>query len=158
MKLKIVRFPTFPESPTNPARVCLDSGIIEINSQAFDALPPFVQQYVLAHEAGHYAHHTMNETIADAYALDSLAFTAPYSLYNSVNSVKKISHNNPERMKKIQYNALKKAADAGNTDAQSLLYKYAAADGTKSGLKIAPILAVVAVLAVVIFLFIKFKK
>lgn len=121
--------PTFPERPTNPARVNVQTGDIEINAARWAELTPEEREFVLQHEIGHYKLGTFNEVEADEYALSQIACKKPYSLINYLNAVSKISYQNPERVAAAQYDVLQIAAKKGSKEAKKLLERYAAADG-----------------------------
>lgn len=126
-----IRFlPTFPERPTNPARVNVRTGDIEINSARWAELSGAEREFVLQHEIGHYKRKTFDEISADEYALSKLALKKPYSLINYLNAVDKISYSNPERVSAAQFNTLQIAAANGSEEAKKLLSRYnASADG-----------------------------
>lgn len=126
-----IRFlPTFPERPTNPARVNVRTGDIEINSARWAELSGEEREFVLQHEIGHYKRKTFDEISADEYALSKLALKKPYSLINYLNAVDKISYSNPVRVSAAQFNTLKIAAANGSEEAKKLLSRYnASADG-----------------------------
>lgn len=122
--------PTFPERPTNPARVNIRTGDIEINSARWNKLSAEEREFVLQHEIGHYKLHTFDEVAADRYALQKLALQKPYSLINYLNAVDKISYGNTERVSTAQFDTLKIAAANGSKEAKHMLSRYtAAADG-----------------------------
>ena len=129
--IRIVRYPLFPENPSNPARISLRTGVLEINEQAFAMLPEAAQRFVIQHEIGHYALQTYDEHRADEYALKKLALKRPNSLWNAIQTVRMIARDDPKREHAIEYKALKIAADDGSTEAQRLL-GYANADGSAS--------------------------
>lgn len=132
-----IRFlPTFPERPTNPARVNVRTGDIEINSARWAELSGEEREFVLQHEIGHYKRKTFDELSADEYALSKIALKKPYSLINYLNAVDKISYSNPARVSAAQFNTLKIAAANGSKEAQKMLARYnAPADGVKTNNK-----------------------
>ncbi len=123
--------PVFPERPSNPARTDLVTGEIEINKARWEQLSPEEREFVLYHEVGHYQLQTFDEVAADRYALQRLAGKKPYSLINYLNAVNEISYSNPQRVSAAQHDTLKIAASRGSKEAQKLLDRYAAADGTE---------------------------
>ncbi|MGD9930138.1 MAG: hypothetical protein AB7U05_08970 [Mangrovibacterium sp.] len=70
-----------------PARVNRLTGEIFINTDVWDTLPGAYQDFILAHEEGHYQAQTVNELMADHYAIMKLAGTAKNSLRNAVNTI-----------------------------------------------------------------------
>ena len=116
-------YSVFKENPRNPARVDLDTGVIEVNLLAFYLLTDFEKKFVLLHELGHYNLQTLSEIDADYYALERLAFTERNSLKQFIDAVKKISKNDPVRIEAAKVNALKFAAKAGSEEAEQLLKK-----------------------------------
>lgn len=129
--MKVIKLPVFPESPTNPARVNVRTGEIEINAKRFDSLGRWTQEFVMLHEEGHYKEKTFDEVKADQYALSRLALKHPYSLRDYLAAVREVSYNNPRRVNQAQHDVLEIAAQDGSKEAQELLnrYYYAAADG-----------------------------
>lgn len=122
--------PIFPERPSNPARVNIRTGDIEINRARWNELSAKEREFVLLHERGHYKQQTLNEVVADRYALERLALREPYSLINYLNAVDKISYGNIERVSAAQFDTLRIAAANGSMKAEQLLARYmAAADG-----------------------------
>ncbi len=128
--MRIIHFPIFPESPTNPARVDVRSGVIEINDARWRTLSDAEKSFVLQHEVGHYKEHTLDEVKADQYALRQLALKKPYSLRDYLNAVDEVSYSNERRVNQAKYDVLRIAADNGSAQARELLSKYAAADGS----------------------------
>lgn len=123
VKNKIKYYSVFKENPSNPARVDLDTGVIEVNLLAFYLLTDFERKFVILHEQGHYEKQTLNEVEADLYALERLAFTEKESLKQFVNAVKKISRNDNYRIEAAKINALKFAAKDGSKEAKQQLKK-----------------------------------
>ena len=70
-----------------PARVNLLTGEIFINTDVWDTLPEAYQNFILAHEEGHYLAQTTNELMADHYAIMKLAGTVANSLKNAVATI-----------------------------------------------------------------------
>ncbi len=125
--------PTFPERPSNPARVNIHTGDIVINRARWNELSAEEREFVLQHEIGHYKKQTLDEVVADRYALQQLALQKPYSLINYLNAVKKISYNNRERVSTAQIDTLRIAAANGSEKAEQLLSRHmAAADGSNN--------------------------
>lgn len=125
---QIVVYPVFKENPSNPARVSLQTGVIEVNEMAFQMLTPEQQDFVIAHELGHYKLQTFDEQKADNYAFEQTALKKPNSLWNGFKTVQLISRSDASRVNAARYRALKIAADNGSPDAKKLL-KYANATG-----------------------------
>lgn len=123
VKNNIKYYTVFIENPSNPARVDLDTGVIEVNLLAWYLLTDFEKQFVLLHERGHFELQTLNEIDADLYALEKLAFSERESLKQFIVAVKKISKNDPARIEAAKVNALKFAAKAGSKEAEQLLKK-----------------------------------
>ena len=122
--------PTFPERPSNPARVNIYTGDIKINRARWNELSAEEREFVFYHETGHYKKQTLDEIVADRYALQQLALKKPYSLINYLNAVNKISYGNPERVYAAQLDTLRIAAANGSDKAKQLLSRHiAAADG-----------------------------
>jgi hypothetical protein len=84
--LRVVYRDYFAES-NSPARVFRDEGVIEINLNRWRQLPKPQQDYILAHEEGHYVLDTSNELAADEYAFKKLAGKMPGSLRNTVHAL-----------------------------------------------------------------------
>jgi len=154
--MQIVHFPIFPESPTNPARVDVRSGVIEINDARWKELSEEEKAFVLLHERGHYQEQTFDEVRADQYALRQLALKKPYSLRNYLYAVNEISYGNKRRVNQAKYDVLRIASENGSREAKELLDKYsvASADGSKPyGFNLTICIAiVVALLATIYFL------
>lgn len=72
---------------TTPARVDLETGVVYVNTPYFDVLPDAYQEFILAHEEGHFVLKTYDEFKADEYAFDQLAGKKPYSLLNMLNTL-----------------------------------------------------------------------
>lgn len=129
--MRIIHFPIFPESPTNPARVDVRSGVIEINDARWRTLSDEQKAFVLQHEVGHYKEQTLDEVKADQYALRQLALKKPYSLRDYLNAVDEVSYGDEQRVNQAKLDVLRIAADNGSENARKLLNLYAAADGNK---------------------------
>lgn len=72
----------------NPARVNLDTGVVEVNAPLFNTFTPLQKNLVLAHEAGHVHYDTVDdEILADRYALELMAGSEPQSLRKSVDAL-----------------------------------------------------------------------
>ena len=157
--MQIVHFPIFPESPTNPARVDVRTGVVEMNDARWKQLTEEEKEFVLLHEEGHYQGQTFDEVKADQYALRHLALKKPYSLRNYLYAVNNISYGNARRVNQAKYDVLRIAADNGSKEAQELLKRYsmASADGGKTLLSPTICIAVVVVLLAVIY-FLKKKR
>ncbi len=84
--LKVVYRDFFSEN-NSPARVYQDEGVIEINMKRWRQLPKSHQDYILAHEEGHYVLDTGDEMAADQYAFEKLAGKMPGSLRNTVHAL-----------------------------------------------------------------------
>lgn len=151
--MKILYLPTFPENPSNPARVDVRTGEIEINSARWNRLTDAEKAFVLKHEEGHYEGQTFDEVKADQYALRQLALKKPYSLRDYLYAVDAISYGNKRRVNQAKYDVLKIAAANGSQEAKELLERYsmAAADGSNQSRcnYTLYIVAVVVVLAVI---------
>lgn len=110
----------------NPARVNLDTGVVEVNAPLFNTFTPLQKNLVLAHEAGHVHYDTVDdEILADRYAIELMAGTEPQSLRKSVDALLGILASNeiPESRKKaIIVSALRIDAERfGNEHARQLL-------------------------------------
>lgn len=70
-----------------PARVIYATGEILLNREIWDDLPGAYQDFIIAHEEGHYNIPTTNELMADHYALMKLAGTESNSLKNAVKTI-----------------------------------------------------------------------
>ena len=110
----------------NPARVNLDTGVVEVNANLFRHYSPLQRELVLQHEAGHVYHDTVdNEELADRYALEQVAGTVQYSLRRSLDGLLEILEkaNVPEeRKKELIISALQIDAERfGNEHAKALL-------------------------------------
>lgn len=110
----------------NPARVNLDTGVVEVNANLFRHYSPLQRELVLQHEAGHVYHDTVDdEELADRYALEQVAGTVQYSLRRSVDGLLEILEkaNVPEeRKKELIISALQIDAERfGNEHAKALL-------------------------------------
>ena len=127
--------PTFPDRPSNPARVNILTGDIEINRARWNELSAEERDFVLQHEIGHYKLQTFDEVAADRYALQRLALQKPYSLINYVNAVDRISYRNPMRVSTAQYDTLKIAAANGSKEAKKMLSEHMAAADGENGLQ-----------------------
>lgn len=131
----ITYLPIFNDNPDNPARCEVKTGRIQVNRLIYDLLPDYQKEFVLEHEKGHYYGQSYNEVVADRYALDQLKLRKPNSLWNYVQSVRAISHEDPVRCYAAERGALQVAADHGSDYARQLLQqythsgKYACADG-----------------------------
>lgn len=137
--MQVVHLPVFPENPSNPARVNMQTGVLELNDQAMALLPEYAQRFVMAHERGHWHGRTYNEHKADEYALGELALKQPNSLWHFVKSVRMVSRDDPERVNAATYKALKIAAKEGSKEAQEIINDYACADGGRSHTKKEPV-------------------
>lgn len=108
----------------SPARVYRDLGVIEINLSRWRQLPKSHQDYILAHEEGHWALNTTDEMKADEYAFRKLAGKAPYSLRNSILALYDVlPFTTPEqhrRLEAAELRALKFSARNGNQEARQL--------------------------------------
>ena len=70
-----------------PARVNRLTGEIFLNMDIWETLPEAYQNFILAHEEGHYYAQTTNELLADHYAFMKMAGKESESLKNSVNTI-----------------------------------------------------------------------
>ena len=132
----------------NPARVNLDTGVVEVNANLFRHYSPLQRELVLQHEAGHVYHDTVdNEELADRYALEQVAGTVQYSLRRSVDGLLEILEkaNVPEeRKKELIISALQIDAERfGNEHAKALLEEL------KKDSRIAGAIGVVGVMAII---------
>lgn len=132
----------------NPARVNLDTGVVEVNANLFRHYSPLQRELVLQHEAGHVYHDTVdNEELADRYALEQVAGTVQYSLRRSVDGLLEILEkaNVPEeRKKELIISALRIDAERfGNEHAKALLEEL------KKDSRIAGAIGVVGVMAII---------
>lgn len=110
----------------NPARVNLDTGVVEVNAPLFRHYTPLQRELVLQHEAGHVFHDTVdNEALADRYALEAVAGTMPCSLRRSVDGLLEIFEDagvSEARKKELLLSALRIDAERfGNGQARALL-------------------------------------
>lgn len=132
----------------NPARVNLDTGVVEVNANLFRHYSPLQRELVLQHEAGHVYHDTVDdEELADRYALEQVAGTVQYSLRRSVDGLLEILEkaNVPEeRKKELIISALQIDAERfGNEHAKALLEEL------KKDSRIAGAIGVVGVMAII---------
>lgn len=132
----------------NPARVNLDTGVVEVNANLFRHYSPLQRELVLQHEAGHVYHDTVdNEELADRYALEQVAGTVQYSLRRSVDGLLAILEQadvSEERKKKVIISALEIDAERfGNEHAKALLEEL------KKDSRIAGAIGVVGVMAII---------
>ena len=155
--IQIVRYPVFPENPSNPARISLRTGVLEINEQAFFMLPEAAQRFVIQHETGHFTLQTFDEQQADEYALQQLALKRPHSLWNAIQAVRMVTRDDENRKRAIEHKALKIAAADGSKEAQRLL-GYANADGSSSGTKQNTWMLPVVVIVAIVGLFLTIKN
>ncbi len=129
--MQVTYLPNFPTNPSNPARVHVPTGKVEINQSVWQFLTPEERAFVLAHEEGHYKLQTFDERQADQYALKQLACKKKNSLWNFITSVRSISKNDPQRVYAAEKSALQVAASKGSSEAKELLRtNYANADGS----------------------------
>jgi beta-lactamase regulating signal transducer with metallopeptidase domain len=158
--MRITVLPIFPDRPTNPSRVDVHTGEIEINRARWNELSDSEKEFVLLHETGHYKEHTFDEVKADQYALRQLALKKPYSLRNYLNAVNEISYGNALRVNQAKYDVLRIAADNGSREAKELLERYsmAAADGSFQGCNNYTLYIAIAVLLLAIIYVIKIIK
>ncbi len=110
----------------NPARVNLDTHVVEVNAPLFNTFTPLQKNLVLAHEAGHVHYDTVDdEILADRYALELMAGSEPKSLRKSVDALLGVLADEriPENRKKaIIVSALHIDAERfGNEHARQLL-------------------------------------
>lgn len=119
--MRIKWFDTFPESPSNPARTDMSSGVIEINRSAYDLLPQYTKDFVIQHEIGHYVLRTLDETKADDYALSKMALNSEYSLKHHVDSVYMLARDDVKRKYHALLSVLTVMANLGDKDAIELL-------------------------------------
>lgn len=110
----------------NPARVNLDTHVVEVNAPLFNTFTPLQKNLVLAHEAGHVHYDTVDdEILADRYALELMAGSEPQSLRKSVDALLGVLADEriPENRKKaIIVSALHIDAERfGNEHARQLL-------------------------------------
>lgn len=111
----------------NPARVNLDTRVIEVNAPVFYGLTPLQQKLVLAHEEGHVVLNSVDDEIgADKYALEKYVGSEPYSLRKMVDALCTFYDNLPgfpeERKKALIISALEIDVERyGNEHARALL-------------------------------------
>lgn len=132
----------------NPARVNLDTGVVEVNANLFRHYSPLQRELVLQHEAGHVYHDTVdNEELADRYALEQVAGTVQYSLRRSVDGLLEIFEkaNVPEgRKKELIISALQIDAERfGNEHAKALLEEIRNEPRIANSLSVAAVTAIV---------------
>lgn len=132
----------------NPARVNLDTGVVEVNANLFRHYSPLQRELVLQHEAGHVYHDTVdNEELADRYALEQVAGTVQYSLRRSVDGLLEIFEkaNVPEgRKKELIISALRIDAERfGNEHAKALLEEIRNEPRIANSLSVAAVTAIV---------------
>lgn len=71
-----------------PARVNLDTRVVEVNAPVFRNLTPWQQKMVLGHEEGHVALDTVDDEIAaDRYSIEKFAGSEAYSLRKMVEAM-----------------------------------------------------------------------
>ena len=126
MKNLEVRYVNGGLGRNNPARVDLDTGVVEVNAPLFRHYTPLQKKLVLLHEAGHVRYDTVDdEELADRYALEQVAGTVQYSLRRSVDGLLAILEQadvSEERKKKVIISALEIDAERfGNEHAKALL-------------------------------------
>lgn len=128
--MEVVHYPVFRDNPSNPARVDMGTGVVEVNDQAMMMLPDYAQRFVMAHERGHWALRSFDEQAADDYALSRSALREPESLWKHVKSVRMVAREDPGRERHAAHSALRIAAREGSEEAKRLLPLYANADGS----------------------------
>lgn len=119
----------FPYNQGSPAKVSVETGLIEINTPIFNLYPKHVQDWIIRHEKGHYYNDTLNEIKADSYALETADPKNKNSLYEAIEAVKLVVPKNKERQDATILMALKIAANEGNPKAKKILGKFANATG-----------------------------
>lgn len=154
--MEIVHYPVFKENPSNPARVNVLTGRMEINDQAMFLLPKYAQKFVIEHEKGHYHLQTFDEIAADNYALRQMALKKPNSLWNHIKSVNMVTRGDEQRKQAAKVEALKIAANNGSKEAEKLLKSYANATGTRE--KQTKILIIVGLIFITIILLWTLRK
>lgn len=132
----------------NPARVNLDTHVVEVNAPLFNMYTPLQKNLVLGHEAGHVHYDTVDdEILADRYALELLAGSEPQSLRKSVDALLGVLASNeiPESRKKaVIVSALRIDAERfGNEHAWQLL------DELSNEARVANVITAAAVAAIV---------
>ena len=111
----------------NPARVNLDTRVVDVNAPVFYRLTPLQQKLVLAHEEGHVVLNSVDDEIgADKYALEKYVGSEPYSLRKMVDALCTFYDNLPcfpeERKKALIVSALEIDAERYNNEhARALL-------------------------------------
>lgn len=148
MKALEVRYVKGGLGRNNPARVNLDTGVVEVNANLFRHYSPLQRELVLQHEAGHVYHDTVdNEELADRYALEQVAGTVQYSLRRSVDGLLEIFEkaNVPEgRKKELIISALRIDAERfGNEHAKALLEEIRNEPRIANSLSVAAVTAIV---------------
>lgn len=121
----MITYVTAKELGSCPAAVLMDDGTIEINRDVWNLYTPFEQQFILAHEAGHYLLQTSSEEAADLYALQQMHRTQRRSLKQSIGTLVKMGNTIPaSRVEALYREALKMDAQInGNQRAtQELQY------------------------------------
>ena len=132
----------------NPARVNLDTGVVEVNAPLFRHYSPLQRELVLQHEAGHVYHDTVdNEEIADRYALEQVAGSVQYSLRRSVDGLLAILEQagvSEERKKEVIISALEIDAERfGNEHAKALLEEIRKEPRLANSVSVAAIAAII---------------
>ena len=71
-----------------PARVNIDTQVVEVDAPVFDTFTPWQQKMILGHEEGHVALDTVDDEIAaDRYSYEKLAGSQAYSLRRMVDEM-----------------------------------------------------------------------
>ena len=119
----MITYVTAKELGSCPAAVLMDDGTIEVNRDVWNLYTPFEQQFILAHEAGHYLLQTSSEEAADLYALQQMHRTQRRSLKKSIGTLVKMGNTIPaSRVEALYREALKMDAQInGNQRAKQEL-------------------------------------
>lgn len=119
MEIRVLN--SFPENPSNPARTDMNTGVIEINNEAFSMLPEHTRKFVIYHEIGHYLLQTYDEREADDYALKKMALKSKYSLKHHIDSVYLIARDDIRRKRHALLSVLTLLAGTGDSEAIEML-------------------------------------
>jgi hypothetical protein len=87
----IVDYPTLPGG--TPARVEMNTGVMERNMSVFNRIPESHQMFIMLHEMAHVVLQTTNEIEADAWAFKQYADMG-YPLSESVKALTRILNPN----------------------------------------------------------------
>lgn len=115
-----------------PAAVSQD-GTLYINTDLFEQLTPFQQEFVKWHEIGHYRLQTHDEIEADTYAFHKMAGKYHQSLKKIIGTLQTVldpqtDPNVQQRIESLYCLCLKYDANLGNKAAAAELQKFAKAE------------------------------